>query len=420
MVAVYILALISALFSILSGICCLYHLCIGVFGFKKNLPPEDKSEKINKFSALICARNEEKVIANLIKSIKKQKYPVEVDVIVVADNCTDSTAEIAKNAGARVFERYAPDKKTKGQALSWVIDKLLADESFDSDAIAFFDADNVVEENYIAKMNARINCGERMIQGYRDTKNPSDNWLSGAYAIYFLTVMRFCNNARTNLNMSAFLGGTGFSIKTDVLRQSGGWHTTEISEDIEYSIYRIAEGEKIVFAPEAKFFDEQPTKFIQSWHQRVRWSAGMWNTLRKCMPSYRNNKRCFDGFTYLMSVPSVFLGIAGWVFSTAAALISLKYIVPFVWWTVISILVSLIAMTVFALFVVILEKKDIKRNFKGIFGFPAFLVTFMAASAWGVIHPVKRWVPVEHTDAKNIDEICGGKEDGENETQAGR
>ena len=123
---------------------------------------------------------------------------------------------------------------------------------------------------------------------------------------------------------------------------------------------------------------------------------------------------------YLMSVPSVFLGIAGWVFSTAAALISHKYIVPFVWWTVISILVSLIAMTVFALFVVILEKKDIKRNFKGIIGFPAFLVTFMAASAWGVIHPVNRWVPVEQTDAKNIDEICGGKEDGENETQAGR
>ena len=419
MVAVYCLALISALFSLLSGLCCLYHVCIGLFGFKKNIPSEDKENKINKFSALICARNEEKVIANLVESLKKQDYPQDIDIIVVADNCTDSTAEIARNAGARVFERCAPDKKTKGQALSWVIDILLNDDSFNSDAIAFFDADNVVEEHYISKINARINCGERMIQGYRDTKNPSDNWISGSYAIYFLTVMRFCNNARTNLNISAFLGGTGFTVKTDVLRQSNGWHTTEISEDIEYSIYRIAEGEKIVFAPEAKFFDEQPTKFVQSWHQRVRWSAGMWNTLKKCLPLYKNNRRCFDAFMYLSSVPGVFLGVAAWVFSTAAALISTKYIIPFLWWTAISVLASLIAMAVFALIMIVLEKKDVKQNVKGILGFPVFLITFMAASAWGVVHPVKGWIPVEHTDVKNIDEICGGEKNGKDENKAG-
>lgn len=400
----FVLALISAVFSLFSGICCAYHFVLGIFGLKKSKIPEENSEKLNKFSAVICARNEEKVIGNLVKSLKAQNYGLETDVIVVADNCTDSTALVARQNGARVFERNEPDKQTKGYALSWLFDRLFADSTFDSDAVAFFDADNVVESDFVSKMNSRLNNGERIIQGYRDTKNPESNWISGSYAVYFMIIMRFCNTARYNLGMSAFLGGTGFVINSEILRASG-WHTEEISEDIEYSIYRIAEGEKITFAREARFYDEQPTSFSQSWHQRVRWGTGMWNTFKKCVPVYIKNLKCLDGLIFLSSVPNVFLGAAAGVFSFLATVFAGKYAPHFTVGALASAILSIAVIILFALFTVKIENKDIKRNKKGILGFPVFLVTFMAASVWGIIHPVKRWVPVEHKDKSNIEEI---------------
>lgn len=400
----FILALISAIFSLFSGICCAYHFVIGIFGLKKAKIPKENNQKLNKFSAVICARNEEKVIGNLVQSLKKQNYGLETDIIVVADNCTDNTALVARQNGARVFERTEPDKQTKGYALSWLFDRLFTDGNFDSDAVAFFDADNLVEKDYIAKMNTRINNGERIIQGYRDTKNPEDNWISGSYAVYFMIIMRFCNSARNNLGMSAFLGGTGFVIKSEILRASG-WHTEEISEDIEYSMYRIAEGEKITFAREAVFYDEQPTSFSQSWHQRVRWATGMWNTFKKCVPAYIKNLKCTDGLIFLSSVPNVFFGVAAGVFSFFATVFAGEYAPHLTCFTFASLVLSIAVIMLFALFTVKSENKDIKRNKKGILGFPIFLVTFMAASVWGIIHPVKRWIPVEHKDKSNIEEI---------------
>jgi len=128
--------------------------------------------------ALIPAHNEEKVIANLVESLKKQNYPKDkFDIFVIADNCTDKTAEVARNAGAIVYERTDPDHKTKGYAMQWFFNKK-NEEKAEYDAVCVFDADNIVDKNFIKNMNKKLCQGEDVVQGYRDIKNPSDSWIS--------------------------------------------------------------------------------------------------------------------------------------------------------------------------------------------------------------------------------------------------
>ena len=124
--------------------------------------------KKHKFMAIIPAHNEEAVIANLIESLKNQDYDKDLyDIYVIADNCTDSTAKIAKDLGAIVYERFDQEKKTKGFALDWFLKQKIAEKA-DYDAFFVFDADNIVDKNFIKNMNKKLCQGEEVVQGYRD------------------------------------------------------------------------------------------------------------------------------------------------------------------------------------------------------------------------------------------------------------
>ena len=125
--------------------------------------------------AIIPAHNEAAVIANLVESLKAQDYPQELlDIYVIADNCTDKTAEIARDAGAIVYERFDATKKTKGYAMQWFL-KQKIEENADYDAFCVFDADNVAMPDFIKNMNKKLCQGEEVVQGYRDIKNKLPN-----------------------------------------------------------------------------------------------------------------------------------------------------------------------------------------------------------------------------------------------------
>lgn len=122
--------------------------------------------------AILPAHNEENVIVNLIDSLNKQDYPKELlDIYVIADNCTDNTAKLAREAGAIVVERHEDDpaKKTKGAALQWFLNQKI-EEDADYDAFCVFDADNIVDKNFFKAMNKKLCQGEEVVQGYRDIK----------------------------------------------------------------------------------------------------------------------------------------------------------------------------------------------------------------------------------------------------------
>ena len=193
---------------------------------------------------VIPAHNEEIVIRNLIDSLKKLDYQKELyDIYVIADNCTDKTASIARECGAKVYERYDETKKTKGYALNWFLDKILK-QGYDYDAFCVFDADNVVDANFLNAMNKKLCQGETVVQGYKDIKNPTDSWISSGYALFYWTQHKFYHLARYNVGLSPLMNGTGFMVKFDVIKDTG-WNTKTLTEDVEFSLKRIAEGSKL-------------------------------------------------------------------------------------------------------------------------------------------------------------------------------
>jgi len=263
---------ITAFFQIFVFAITCYYLILGLIGLfrkeeKKNYTPK------NKLALLIAAHNEEVVIGSLIESMLKLDYPKDMyDIFVIADNCTDDTAKIAKGYGVNVCERFAEDKKGKGYALEWMFAKLFnMDKQYD--AVAIFDADNLVHKDFLKEINSKLQDGYKVVQGYIDSKNPEDSWIAAAYSIAFWTQNRMFQLARANVGFSNQIGGTGFAVETNTLKKLG-WGATCLTEDLEFTCKLILNGEKVGWAHDAIIYDEKPLKLAQSWNQRKRWMQG--------------------------------------------------------------------------------------------------------------------------------------------------
>ena len=240
----------------------LYQIAISLCSLVKLKEKPLKIKKDHRFMAIIPAHNEETVIGNLIESLKNQNYNKELyDIYVIADNCTDNTARVARGLGAIVYERYDENKKTKGAALDWFLQQKIKEDA-PYDAICVFDADNIVDKNFIKAMNKKLCQGEDVVQGYRDIKNPTDNWITSGYALFYWTNHRFYHLARYNLGLSTMLNGTGFMVNFNIIKENNGWKTVTLTEDIEFSLQRILKGRKLGWATDAILYDEQPSGFI--------------------------------------------------------------------------------------------------------------------------------------------------------------
>ena len=361
----------------------LYQLCISVCSLIKLKDKPLKVKKDHKFMAIIPAHNEEAVVGNLIESLKNQNYNKELyDIYVIADNCTDRTAQVARDAGAIVYERFDPEKKTKGFALDWFI-KQKIQENADYDALCVFDADNIVDKNFIKNMNKKLCQGEDVVQGYRDIKNPTDSWITSGYALFYWTMHRFYHLARYNVGLSPLLNGTGFMVRFDVLKPDG-WQTKTLTEDIEFSLQRIIKGKKLGWATDAIVYDEQPVGFKQSWSQRSRWTVGHMQCIKeytKSLAKAIKDKKTMmnvDGFLYIVgSIPMFvltiillltnFLMYAGSAITQADLMINiLRYLVPTFLFPIVT-----------SMFAMWLDKRPIKPMIKGLLCYPLFMGSWL-------------------------------------------
>ncbi|WP_200816502.1 glycosyltransferase family 2 protein [Salirhabdus sp. Marseille-P4669] len=253
------------------------------FRAKRKKEAVKRKVRIHNYAAIIAARNEELVIGELIKSIKNQNYPEDcVDIFVVADNCTDQTAKVAKRAGAIVRERFNKLLVGKGYALDYMI-KIIEQEyaANQYDGYLIFDADNLLDENYIAEMNKTFNRGYRVVTSYRNSKNYGQNWITAGYSLWFLHEAEYLNLPRMVLKTSCAISGTGFLVHANLIKQNGGWIHHLLTEDIEFSVHQILKGETIGYCKHAIFYDEQPATLPQSWNQRLRWAKGFYQVLGK-------------------------------------------------------------------------------------------------------------------------------------------
>ena len=229
-----------------------------------------------RYAILISARNEADVIGILIDSIKAQNYPADmVDTWVIADNCTDNTAEIARGKGAFVVERENKELIGKGYAINYLLSHISNEgRDWNYDGYFVIDSDNILDPDFVAEMNKAVASGCRVATCYRNSKNYGDNWLSASYALWFLRESKYLNNARQLLGLSAACSGTGFVVHRDILEKYGGWNYFTLTEDVEFTFAMVAAGEKIGYCAAAIVYDEQPVRFKDSWKQRTRWVKG--------------------------------------------------------------------------------------------------------------------------------------------------
>lgn len=389
----------------------LYQLLISVCSLVKLKDKPLKVKKDHRFMAIIPAHNEEEVVANLIESLKNQNYNKELyDIYVIADNCTDRTAQVAREAGAIVYERFDPEKKTKGFALDWFLQQKIKEDA-PYDALCVFDADNIVDKDFIKNMNKKLCQGEDVVQGYRDIKNPADNWITSGYALFYWTMHRFYHLARYNVGLSPLLNGTGFMVRFDCIKPRG-WKTVTLTEDIEFSLQRIIKGKKLGWATDAIVYDEQPTGFKQSWSQRSRWTVGHMQCIKeytkKLAVAVKENKSMMnlDGFFYIIgSIPmfiitlalllSNFIMYAGEAITQADLILNiLNFLIPTFLFPIAT-----------AVFVMWLDKRPIKPMIKGLLCYPLFMGSWLLINFKCLFKRNTKWEKINHVRSIKINEL---------------
>lgn len=242
----------------------------GLFATRKFQP----AKKNHKYAILVAARNEEEVIGNLVDSIRRQDYPKElVDIFVVADNCDDNTAEVARKLGAVCYERFDKEHRTKGYALQFLVECIRRDFGIENyEGYMIFDADNLLQKDFVSKMNDAFDAGEKIVTSYRNTKNFDDNWISASYGLHWLRTVRQEHRARSLYHLATRIQGTGFLFANEVIRD--GWNYTSLTEDRAFCADAVANGYKISYQNDAVFYDEQPVDMKIAMRQRIRWAKG--------------------------------------------------------------------------------------------------------------------------------------------------
>lgn len=418
---------------------------VGVFTHKKFI----KADVKRKYGIVISSRNEEAVIGNLIKSIRKNDYPQELlHVFVVAHNCTDRTAEISRNLGATVYEYNNPNECTKGYALRHLFECIDRDYGILSyDGFFFFDADNILSKDYFDKMNDAFEAGKckNVVTSFRHSKNFGANLLSGLYGLFFVHTCRFELRGRTVCGCSARVYGTGFVVSSEFLKD--GWNYVSLVEDWEFSVDWVLRGKKIVYCDEAVFYDEQPTKFRVMLRQRLRWGKGTLiickNKGNKLLGSlFAHSKRSedrhdselsrlsrYDLFCQLpIGVVALVIGILNFLFRLSTVFFADKPVIALRDMAIglgISTLIGYVVLVLSAALLFILEHKRIKNVGAGkrvaiCLLWPLFLLlspVLMVAS----IFRKPEWKAIPHSDSTDIDELekaYGREEAVENEPLA--
>ena len=382
-------------------------------------PKQLVAKKNHRYAVVVSARNESAVIGDLIHSIKVQNYPTElIDVFVIADNCTDNTADVAREAGAIVFKRFNTEQVGKGYALDYgfkIIRSQYADRGYE--AYFVFDADNVLDVNYFREMNKTFDNGAKASTSYRNS-----NWISAGYAVWFLREAKFLNQARLTLNTSCAVSGTGFFIAADIIEKNDGWRWHLLTEDIEFSANSILEGIRIAYTPTAVLYDEQPVTFRDSWNQRFRWAKGFYQVFwhygaRLAKGVFTNPKgsrfACYD---MLMTIaPGMLLTIVSVVFNAiiivlaATGAMSTGVMIASSISSIFFCLFNYVMfMFLFGVLTTFVEWDSIhaptRKKVLYMFTFPFFMLTYVPIALVALVKKCQ-WKPIKHSISVDVEEF---------------
>ena len=399
---------------VLTTVCYFYQIVYLILPLiKKQRPLESKERR--RYAILIAARNEEAVLPYLLESIRQQDYPAELlTTFVVADNCTDQTAEVACSGGARVFCRFNKKEIGKGYALNFLLQQIDSNEGLDIyDAFLIFDADNLLMPDYVTQINKVCCNGYDAFCGYRNSKNFGANWISQGYALWYLHDSCHLNQSRMLLGTTCAVNGTGFGFTRQLLGRMGGWNFFTLTEDIEFSTWCATQGIRIGYCRDAMVFDEQPENFIQSWRQRTRWTQGGIQVSFRYAPDllkglFRGSRTAYASFeTATLSL---------WGYGMGVICCGMTLLVTFLAerWLGLGKAISLgIAGSYCSMFLIggltlITEWHRIRattgKKIQSLFTFPLFMMTFIPIALTAVFRKFQ-WQPITHTVAISTGEL---------------
>ncbi|MBU2573942.1 MAG: glycosyltransferase family 2 protein [Elusimicrobia bacterium] len=301
-IALTVLANLVQVLLFLTGV---FYFVLSLRGFLKNGQPAPDGG-YRSFAVLLPAYNEEKVIKFSIDSLIKMAYPADkFKIFVVADHCTDGTADLARALGVRVLEYSGPDKRPgKGRALKWACEQILAMRKYD--ALVYFDADSLAHPEFLSVMNAHLAAGEEAVQGRQLAKN-TETWLARILASGHIVSNRFFQKPKYALGLSANLHGKGMCFSASVAEKYP-WDETCLTEDIEMQMRLIRSGVRIAWAEDAIVYDEEPAGIRQYVKRTVRWTRGSLDTARRHLAGLwrravvLRDVRAFEGGIYCAQV----------------------------------------------------------------------------------------------------------------------
>lgn len=389
-----------------------YSVVVALAGFKKYEQYPHVRPK-NRFAAVIAARNEAGVIGQLVDSLRAAKYPEELlDIWVIPNNCSDDTGAVARAHGALTYDPRG-EIHSKGDALKEFFDHTFrCNDNYD--AFCVFDADNLVDANFFSAMNDVLESGEQIVQGYRESKNPKDSWISGSQSMFYWITNRFLNRAKRAFGLSAALNGTGFMVSRDVLYKEG-FDTHSMTEDIEYTTQSVLKGYKVAFAADAVTYDEHPTDFDTSWKQRKRWSTGVIQVFYSYGPQlWQKFKETgkwihMDMFLYLLAPYMQVVGTLFMLFSFGLYIgialysqyMSARFIVTFV-----MLFAGFLFSVLYTAFVCRFERHQLSDCCRSTFtAFWWFLMTWSAINMVVFFKPITVWEPIEHKKGVALEDL---------------
>ncbi|MDB6014640.1 MAG: glycosyl transferase [Gammaproteobacteria bacterium] len=255
---------------------CLYLFVLTLLSAKAPLPPSATREM--RFDLIVPAHNEEAVIANVVRSLRGVDWPADrFKVVVVADNCTDSTAAVARAAGAHVLERFDGDKRGKGYALQFAFEASRREEW--ADAVAVVDADALVSPNFVEAIACRMQRGAQAVQVHYGVSNTGVSWRTRLLSIAKAAFHIVRSRARERLKVSCGLRGNGWSV-THALLEKVPYSAFSLTEDLEYGITLGMHGYRVAYADEAHADAEMVSGEKESRKQRQRWEGGRFALIR--------------------------------------------------------------------------------------------------------------------------------------------
>lgn len=254
---------------------------LGAWCFRKRCAPDAPPLR---FAVLVPAHNEEHHLGDILAAAKTMDYPHDhFDLFVIADNCNDRTAAIAREGGATPWERFDPDHPGKGQALDWAI-RSHHDVLEVYDAIALVDADMHIDPEFLRELSSSLSApGVDVVQALNTVAKPEQTWRTGLGYLGFTVINHVRPAGRNWLGGTAELKGSGMAFRRELLLHYG-WPAHSIAEDAEFGKQLFLDGVIVQYNPDAMVTSEIPVRPEQARIQQSRWEGGKIVLHRKYLP----------------------------------------------------------------------------------------------------------------------------------------